>query len=146
PACPALRRVAVDVPRQNFALADVVGRPHHALHFHALDDLGGAIVADAEMALDEAGRCLALASDDCDALVVELVVLRLLLAAARAAHVAGLAIVDDIVDVGRPRLRPQVLDHTLHLTVAHERAVHPRNATAARHVEHVALPEELLAA
>src|SRR6266404_1041648 len=68
----------VDVARQDLALADMIGRAHHALALHALDDAGGAVVADLQVALDEAGAALALARHQGDRLIVELVALALL--------------------------------------------------------------------
>ena len=41
-------------PDQHLALADMVGRPDDAFLLHLLDQLGGAVVADVQMALDEA--------------------------------------------------------------------------------------------
>ena len=55
--------LSIDVARQHFALADMVGGADDAFGFHALDDAGGAVVADLQVALDEAGRGLALAAD-----------------------------------------------------------------------------------
>src|SRR3546814_15799390 len=45
--------------RQHFALAHVIGSRDQTLFLHALDDAGGAVVADLEVALHKAGRCLA---------------------------------------------------------------------------------------
>src|SRR6185436_7331626 len=59
--------------RQHFALADVVGLAHDAFFFHAFDDAGSAVVADLQVALDEAGGAFALARDQRDRLVVEIV-------------------------------------------------------------------------
>src|SRR5262249_56247965 len=66
-------RALLDVARQHFALADVVRGAHDALLLHALDDAGGAVVADLQVALDEARRAFALAADQRHRLVVELV-------------------------------------------------------------------------
>ena len=74
----------VDVARQHLALADMVGARHHALALHALDDAGGAVVADLEVALDEAGAALALARHQRDRLVVELVAFAVLALARQA--------------------------------------------------------------
>src|SRR3982750_3662408 len=84
----------VDVARQHLALADVVGRADHALLLHALDDAGGAVIADLQVALDEAGRALALARHQGDRLVVELVALALL-AVARRATLLAVGVVGD---------------------------------------------------
>src|SRR5260370_18546557 len=73
----------VDVTRQDLALADMVGRTDHALTFHALDDAGGAVVADLQIPLDEAGAAFALARHQCDRLFVELVALGVLAFAAQ---------------------------------------------------------------
>src|SRR5262249_54157847 len=63
--------VRVDVPCQDFALADAVGGADDAFLLHPLDDPRRAVVADLQVALDEAGRGLALAADDRNGLVVE---------------------------------------------------------------------------
>src|SRR5437867_973487 len=75
----------VDVARQHLALADVVGRADDALALHALDDAGGAVVADLQIALDEACAALAFARHERNGLVVELIALAILAALARQA-------------------------------------------------------------
>ena len=85
-----LARPIFDIAGQDLALADVVGGGHDALFFHALDDAGGAVVADLQVALDEADAAFALARDEGDGLVVELVALALLAALARQAEAAPL--------------------------------------------------------
>src|SRR5262249_45501284 len=136
-----------DVAREDLALADVVGGRHHAFALHALDDAGGAVVADLQVALDEAGRALALTRDQGDRLIVELVALALLAFARRtAASLLALGIVGHGVDIGRHALRPQVPHHLLDLAVRHERPVHACDLAAAGHVQHVALAQQLLAA
>ena len=57
----------------------ICGR-HHAFLFHAFDQARGFVVADLEMALDEAGRGLAFACDQRHRFVVKIVT---------AAHVAA---------------------------------------------------------
>src|SRR5690242_2969401 len=114
----SLPRPIVDVAREHLALADMVGGGHDTLALHALDDAGGAIVADLQVALDEAGRALALARHQSDRLVVELVAFALLAAAlARRAALLALGIVGDGVDVGRRTLRPEVPHDLLDLAV-----------------------------
>jgi len=51
----------------------MVGGADDPLRLHSLDDAGGAVVADLEMALDEAGRGLALAADQRDGAIIEIV-------------------------------------------------------------------------
>src|SRR5688500_19952255 len=85
--------------RQHFALADVVGLAHHAFLFHALDDAGGAVVADLQVALDEAGGAFALARHQRHRLVVE-VVARAAIAAAEAAGIVASQAV--LVALGHP--------------------------------------------
>src|SRR5690606_24309557 len=59
--------------QENFPLADVVRGADDAVRFHLLDDAGGAIVADLQVTLDEAGGCLSLARDESHRAVVEIV-------------------------------------------------------------------------
>ena len=63
-----LRSIAA--ARQNLALADMVGGADDPFGLHALDDPGGAVVADLQMALHKAGRRLALAAHHRDRLRV----------------------------------------------------------------------------
>src|SRR5262249_59691569 len=93
--------------RENFPLADVICRRDHAFLLHTLDDAGGAVVADLQVALDEAHAALALARHQRDRLVVELVALAFLATLARQAETALLAvgIVGDRLDVVRDALR-----------------------------------------
>src|SRR5579859_2776049 len=73
---------------EDLALADVVGGADDAFGLHALDDAGGAVVADLQVALHKARRGLALAADDRDRLVVERVARAVLLAAGGAVEAA----------------------------------------------------------
>src|SRR5260370_18374487 len=124
----------------------MVGRTDHALTFHALDDAGGAVVADLQIALDEAGAAFALARHQGDRLVVELVALGVLAFAGQAEPTfLGIGIVGHRFDVRRHALGPEVPHHLLDLGVAHEGPVHACDLAAARHVEHVALTYKLLA-
>src|SRR5262245_2752912 len=132
---------------QHFTLADMVGLAHHAFLFHALDDAGGAVVADLQVALDEAGGAFALARDQRDRLVVE-VVARAAVAAAEAVGIlaerAILVALGHFLQVGGLALALQELDDALDLAVGDEGAVDARDAAAVRHVEHVALAQQLL--
>src|SRR5258708_36018646 len=93
----------VDVARHDLALADMVGAAHDAFLLHALDDAGGAVVADLQVAMDEAHAALALARHEGDRLIVELVALALLATLARQAKptLFALGIVGDALDIGR---------------------------------------------
>src|SRR5262249_53959347 len=122
------------------------GGGHHALLLHALDDAGGAVVADLQVALDEARRGLALAADQGHRLVVELVAgaraLALLEGAGRRVLVLG-----HVLDIdGLAAALLEEAPHLLPLLSADEGAVHAGDAAAARHVEHVAAAQELLGA
>ena len=61
------------VGEQNFSDAFVVRAGDNAFLFHALDQARGPIIADLEMALDEAGGSLPLAADHGHRLIVEIV-------------------------------------------------------------------------
>src|SRR5258705_12999957 len=58
---------------EDLAFALVVGLADHAVLFHALDQPRRAVIADLQAALDVGGRDLALARDDRDRLVVEII-------------------------------------------------------------------------
>src|SRR6185437_13037829 len=139
---------SIDVARQHFALADMVGGADHAFRFHALDDAGGAVVADLQVALDEAGGRLALAAHQRHRLVVELIARAAALAVA-AEEVAAflLVVLGDLLDIDRlAAVLFEEAHHTLDLLVGDERAVHAGDAAAALHVEHVAAAQQLLGA
>ena len=122
----------------------MVGGADHALLLHALDDPRGAVVADLQMALHKAGRGLALAGDERDGLVVELVAAAgIVVVAAEAEAAAFGGILGDLVDVVGPGARFERRDDALDLLVRDEGTVHPRHPAAAGHVEHVAAAEEL---
>src|SRR5690606_7955445 len=57
----------------DLALAGMVGRADEALLLHALDEGCRTVVADGKAALDVGGRALAVAHDDLDGLLVEVV-------------------------------------------------------------------------
>src|SRR5579862_9535873 len=83
---------------EDFALADVIGRADDAVGFHPLDEAGGAVVADLQVALDKAGRSLAFAADKGDGLMIEAVAGAALVVAGE--RVEGAVIVlGDLVDV-----------------------------------------------
>src|SRR5476649_2253733 len=125
----------------------MVGAADDAFLLHAFDDAGGAVVADLQIALDEAGAALALARHQRDRLVVELVALGVL-AFARQAEPAlvAIGIVGHGFDVSRYALGAKMAHHLLDFAVRYERPVHARDLAAAGHIEHVALAQQLLAA
>src|SRR5262245_19784773 len=66
--------IPIDVPRQDFPLADPVRCAHHAFLFHPLDDPRGAVIADLQIALHETRGRLAFAAHQRNRLIVEPVV------------------------------------------------------------------------
>src|SRR5215470_5399625 len=125
----------------------MVGGADDALRLHAFDEARGAVVADLQIALHKARRGLALARDERDGLVVERVArAALVLAEAVEPAAARAVILGDVEDVARLAVPLQERHDALHFLVGYEGAVHARDAPAARHVEHVAAPEELLGA
>src|SRR5471032_2519797 len=125
----------------------MVGAADNAFLLHPFDDAGGAVIADLQVALDEAHAALALARHERNRLVVELVALALVATLARQAEAAlfTLGIVGDALDVGRRTLRPEMAHDVLDFGVRHERTVHARDLATAGHVEHVALAQQLFA-
>src|SRR5262245_23970727 len=98
---------------QDFAFAGVVGGADDAVFFHSLDQARGAVVADLELPLDEAGRGLPFAQNDLDRLAVEAGVLAFLLIAAEAKRILFVFVLRHLLDIGRLALRLQVLDDLL---------------------------------
>src|SRR5665213_2888787 len=136
---------SLDVAGQDLALADVIGAADDAFGLHPLDDAGGPVIADLEVALHEARRGLAITADQRDRLVVERV-------AGIAAVAAGidvercLDVLGDLVEIDRLAVALEEGDDVLDLLVADERPVDAGDAAAAGHVEHVAAAEQLLGA
>ena len=120
----------------------MVGLADHPFALHPLDDAGGAVVADLEMALNEAGRGLALRRHERHGPVVERILLRVL------ADPGGgrFGLLGDALDIVRPPGGAQEVGHPLDLGIAHEGPVYPRHATAGAEIEHVALAQQLLGA
>src|SRR5690606_30039016 len=133
-----------EVAGEHFALADMVGSADDALALHALDDARGAVIADLQVTLHEAGRSLPFPTDNGDRLVVELVAALGFVAAGKPR--GGLLLARDVLDIGRAALLFKEPDHRFDLGIAHERAVNAGDPAALGHVEHVALAEELLGA
>src|ERR1700722_6635371 len=100
------------------------------------------------MALDEAGRSLALAADQRDRAVVELVARAAALAvAAEARRHLALLVFRDLFDISRrSAVILQEAHDTLDFFVSDERSVDALDTAAAGHVEHVATAEQLLGA
>src|SRR5689334_3772769 len=127
---------------KDLALAGMVGRADETLLLHALDQRRRAVVADRKTALDIGRRRLAVAQDNRNSLVIEIV--RLLAAdkARRrlAAKLARLTVIfGDRFEIIGMTLRLQMADNLLDLLVADERSVNALDASAAGHIEHVAL-------
>src|SRR5690606_14540095 len=116
-----------------------------ALGFHAFDEARRPVVADLQVALDEARRGLALAADERDGLVVERIALAAL-AGTPAEEAAPLRLLRDLVEIGGLTMRLEERDNRLDLLVADERRVHAGDAASAGHEEHVAAPQKLLGA
>src|SRR4051794_36455842 len=139
---PTLNRVPVGID-QHFAPADMVGLADQAVLFHPLDQASGAIVADAQLALEVGRRGLLAFGDDLDRLTVKLrlgVVLAGRLAVKKIAAVFGL--LGDRLDVVRSTLLAPMLSHRAHFLIADERPVDADDLLAAWHVEHVATSEQ----
>jgi len=79
----------------------MVGTADDAFFLHPLNDAGGAIIADLQMALHKAGRGLALAGDERHRLIVELVAAGniVVIAEARNAAAAFGRILGDLLDI-----------------------------------------------
>src|SRR3954469_22260320 len=132
---------------QNLALAGVVGLADYPLLFHALHERGRPVVADLQSALNVAGRGLAIAQDDLHSLLVEVAALRLTHAGAVEDGVAVLVLLlgrGDGFEVLRRALRLEMPDDLFGPPRGSKRGLPTADASAARHVEHVALAKELL--
>src|SRR3546814_15895302 len=79
----------------------MIGGGDQALFLHALDDAGGAVVADLQMALHEAGGSLAMLQNHGHGTVVEVVAAAFAAEAAAAIEIR-FAVVGDRFDVGSP--------------------------------------------
>src|ERR1700720_3408662 len=133
---------------QNLAFTGVIGLSDDAFEFHPLHQRRGAVIADLEPALDVAGGGLAIALDDRHGL-------REQVAAAFAAHAGcieyravliGRLLRGDRFKVFGLALGLEMAHHLLDLLVGDERPVHAADASAAGHIEHVALSKQLLGA
>ena len=115
----------------------------NTLLFHPFHNRGSTVVADLQAALDVARRCLLVALDDLHGLLVEVGgVAGLAHAGAIEDRIAVLVLVvglGDFLKILRRTLRLEVADHLLDFVVRHEGAVDTADASAAGHVEHVAL-------
>src|SRR5690606_29797357 len=129
---------------EDFTLAGVVRGADDALLLHALDERGRLVIADLQAALDVAGRALLVAQDNRDGLVVKISALRAERALVEHRTVLALFLFrgDGFEIIGRT-LRFQMAHDLLDFGVRAERAVDATDASAARHVEHVALTEKL---
>ena len=106
--------------RTSRSLAPLAG-PDEAPALHHLDDARGAVVAEAELALEPRGRAAARVGDEADGVVVQRVLLGVRLV------VRGLVVVarlEDVLVVDRLALRAEEVGHALDLLLAHPRALH----------------------
>src|SRR3954449_12309936 len=143
---PRLDRMSVGVD-QHLAPTDVIGLSDEAILLHPLDQPRGAVVSDTKLPLEVGRRGLLALGDDLDRLAVELglrVVLAGRLAVEQVAAVLGF-LGDGLDIIGRALLAP-MLSNRAHLLVRNERTVDSDDLLAARHVEHVALAQQLLGA
>ena len=111
------------VADQDFAAADPVGLANHAFALHRLDDPGSPVVADLEMTLDKAGRCLALAGDQGNGLVIMFIIICTASVGFTEHRLAG--ILGDGFDIIRCRLGFQMADHAFDFFIGNERSVYP---------------------
>src|SRR5262245_47514181 len=121
---------------QHLPAADVVRATDVSVGLHPLDQPGGAVVADAHLALQIAGRSLALLRDDLERLRVLRVLTVLGLAerqAERAAFRVQRALVRHRVDIVGLALLTQIGRHPLDLLVGDEWPVDARDALARPH-------------
>src|SRR6476659_2007369 len=147
PTQPPSIALRVLLAHQNFALAGVVGLADHPFLFHALHERSRPVVADLQAALNVAGRGLAIAQDDLHGLLVEITALRLAHAGGIEDRIAVLVLLlgrGDGFEILWRALRLEVPDDLFDLLVGAKRAVNTADASAAGHVEHVALAKELL--
>src|SRR5262249_30631812 len=134
-------------PYQNFALTGVVGLADDAFLFHALHQRGRAVVADLQPALDIARRGFAVADDDLHRLLVEVATIRLAHPRRVQEGSAGFVPIlelPDSIKVLRGALRFEMADDFFDLLIRAKWSMYAADAAAARHVEHVALAEQLL--
>src|SRR3546814_8981026 len=99
----------------------MIRRAHDSFFFHLLDDAGGAVVADLQMALNEAGRGLALLADEPDRAVEQLV--------ARAALDAG-------SQIGRAHARTPATNAHLVYRLLRENKKHNKLLTVPQSTKH----------
>src|SRR5690606_39446835 len=123
----------------------MVGGADDPLLLHPLDQRGGAVVADAETALDIGRRGLAIAQDDRYRLIVRIGGILQVAGPGRSAAVLVLVVVlRDRLQILRRALRLEMGDDRLDLTIGNEGAMDTLDASAAGHIEHVAHAEKLL--
>src|SRR5262249_21385084 len=127
----------IDVARQDLPLADPVGWADDAFLLHALDDARRAIVADLQVTLNEARRCLAFPAHNRDGLVVAGVAFAAVVRVEMGSRLVVVA--GDLVNIGRLALIFKEAHDRLDLAVGHERAMHAGDAAAIGHIEHVTL-------
>ncbi len=130
---------------QHLPLADMVGRPHHAVLLHLFDQLRRAVVADVQMPLDEGGRGLAFAHHQFHRTVVQRGV-GIGIATDQPGGAAGLRVFVlfcHFLKIGGLSLAAQPFHHPLHLGIGNKGAMHPLDPPALAHEQHVALAEQL---
>src|SRR6516162_1888300 len=121
----------------------MVGRADNTLRFHPLDNSGGAIVADLQMALHEACRRLALTAYHRNGLSIKRVAGTILVFASLRIERAAI-ILGDFLDVIGFSTRLKERYNPLNFLIRDKRAVNTRDATATCHVQHVAAAQKLL--
>src|SRR5690242_17082801 len=111
----------------------MVGGADDAFLLHLFDDPRGAVVADLQVPLDEAGRAFALAADQSHGLIVERVAGPALVvsAAGCAEPAAALVVLGDLVEIGRLAAALQEVDDGFDFLVGDERSVDAGEAAAA---------------
>src|SRR5690348_10173854 len=140
-----------DVCYSDLSLVRVIRRAHDALLLHLLDEPRGAVVADAELALDPRDRRVARRRHDVHGLVVHIVVRLAAATTAATAEVAAafavlVARLDDVQVVDRAALRLEELDDAVDLALVDVAAVQALRCRAAIREQHVAGTEQCLGA
>ena len=120
----------------------MVGGAHDAILFHLLDQLGGTVITDLQVALNERGARLPLSGDEGDGLIVK-GVFTVGITADRSGN--GRRLVFDwlghFIEISRLALLAQESNHRLDLLIGNEGAVNTGDPPAARHIKQVALSQ-----
>lgn len=138
-----MRRIAM-IADKYFPFAHMVRGADDAFLFHFFNDPRRPVISDLQVPLNKTGRRLAFRRNKRNGAVIQFITA--IAAPAKFKPTLTFVIIGNGFYIGGFALRLQKPDNAFNFIVMNKRPMHPRNASAPGHVQHIALPQQLFRA